>query len=80
MIPTSESFQNRVRIVVRIVVELPILTVANAKRLKDEVAHLFTDDLDQYEQDKIDVVDNLKDHGSHAKIMKKKSPRNSPTW
>ena len=79
-IPTWFRHQNHSRIVVRIVVESPILTVANAKRLKDEVAHLFADDLDQYVQDKIDAVDNLKDHGSHAKIMKKKSPRNSPTW
>ena len=37
----------------------------------DEIACLFAADFHQYEQDKSDAVDNLKDCDHHAKIMMK---------
>ncbi len=49
-----------------------ILADAKAKDLNDDkIARLFAADFHQYEQDKSDAVDDLKDRDRHAKIMKK---------
>ena len=49
-----------------------ILADAQVKGLsEDKIACLFAGNYNQYEQDKVDVVDDLKDHGSHSKIIKK---------